>query len=58
MCKMLEDMRNEVALDSARKTAELMISEVNMSPEKIAKCLPLLTLDEIKEIAAKVMQTS
>lgn len=58
MCKMLEDMRNEVALDTARKTVENLIRKGKMTLEEIAECIPVLSLEEIKEIAAKVMQTT
>ncbi len=56
MCKMLEDMRNEAALASARETAERMIKDGELSLEKIARYVPLLSFDELKELEAEVMQ--
>ncbi len=64
MCKMLEDMRNEAAreaaqqaeLKSARETAERLIKKGKMTLEEIADCVPLLSLDELKELEAEVMQ--
>ena len=60
MCKMLEDMRNEAAreaaLDNAKETAERMIRDREMSLEKIAHYVPLLSMDDLREIEAKVFQ--
>ena len=56
MCKMLEDMRNEASLETARKTAEKLIKKGKMTLEEIAECVPLLSLDELKEMAADIMQ--
>ncbi len=60
MCKIMEDMRNEAAreaeLKSTRETAERMIKKGKMTLEEIAECVPLLSLDELKEIEARVMQ--
>ncbi len=64
MCKMMEDMRNEAAreaaqqaeLKSARETAERLIKKGKMTLEEIADCVPLLSLDELKELEAEVMQ--
>ncbi len=56
MCKMLEDMRNEAALASARETAERLIKKGKMTLEEIADCVPLLSFDELKELEAEVMQ--
>ncbi|MCM1542378.1 MAG: hypothetical protein NC121_14105, partial [Blautia sp.] len=56
MCKMLEDMRNEVELKSARETAERMIKDRELSLEKIARYVPLLSMEELKEIESKVTQ--
>ena len=51
MCKMLEDMRNEASLETARKTAEKLIKKGKMTLEEIAECVPLLSLDELKKMA-------
>ena len=64
MCKILEDMRNEAAkeaaqkaeLKSARETAERLIIKGKMTLEEIAECIPVLSLDELKEIEMRVMQ--
>ena len=60
MCKIMEDMRNEAAkkavLENARETAERMIKDGEMSLEKIARYVPSLSMDELKELEAEVMQ--
>lgn len=60
MCRIMEDMRNEAAqkaaLDNAKETAERMIRDREMSLEKIARYVPLLSMDDLKEIEAKVLQ--
>ncbi len=60
MCKIMEDMRNEAAqkaeLKSARETAERMIKDRELSLEKIAHYVPLLSMEELKEIESKVMR--
>ena len=56
MCKIMEDMRNEAALNNARETAERLIKKGKMTLEEIAECVPLLSLDELKEIEMKAMQ--
>jgi len=60
MCKMLEDMRNEAAqkaaLNSAKEIAERMIRDGEISLEKIAHYVPSLSMNDLKEIEAKVMQ--
>lgn len=56
MCKILEDMRNEAILDSARETARRMIKKGKMTLDEIADCVPALSMDELKELEAEVMQ--
>lgn len=56
MCKIMEDMRNEAALNNARETAERLIKKRKMTLEEIAECVPLLSLDELREIESEVMQ--
>lgn len=60
MCKIMEDIRNEAAkeaeLKSARETAERMIRTGKLSLDEIALYIPLLSLDELKELESKVMQ--
>ncbi len=46
MCKIMEDMRNEAALNNARETAERLIKKRKMTLEEIAECVPLLSIDE------------
>ena len=41
---------------TARKTAERMITDGELSLEKIACYIPSLTMEELKEIEAEVMQ--
>ncbi len=67
MCKIMEDMRNEAAreaakeaaqkaeLKSARETAGRLIKKGKMTLEEIAECVPVLSLDELREIEMKVM---
>ena len=65
MCQMLEDMRNEAAEKAtrraelkaektARETAERFIKKGQMTLENIADCIPSLSLDELKKIAAEI----
>ncbi len=56
MCKIMEDMRNEAALDNARETVRRMIKDGELSLEKIARYVPALSMEELKEIEAEVMQ--
>ena len=56
MCKIMEDMRNEAALNNAIETAERLIKKGKMTLEEIDECVPLLSMDELREIERKVMQ--
>ena len=68
MCKIMEDMRKEAVreaareaaqeaeLKSAKETAERLIKKGKMTLEDIAECVPLLSLNELREIEMKVMQ--
>ena len=56
MCKIMEDMRNEAALGNPRETARRMIKKGRMSLEEIADYVPALSLDELKQLEAEVMQ--
>lgn len=60
MCKIMEEMRNEAAreaaLGNARETARRMIKKGRMSLEEIADYVPTLSLDELKQLEAEVMQ--
>lgn len=42
--------------DADRETAERMIQDGEMSLEKIARYIPSLSMEELKEIEAEVMQ--
>ena len=67
MCKIMEDMRNEAAqkaakeatkkaeLKIARETAERLIKNGKMTLDEIAECIPMLSLDELKEIETGIM---
>ncbi len=52
----LKDAANTAAYEADRATAERMIKKGKMSLEDIADCVPSLSLDELKEIEAEVMQ--
>lgn len=54
MCKILEDMRNEAALDTARETVERMIKKGKLSLEEIADYVPLLSLEELKQLEVSI----
>ena len=64
MCQVLEDMRNEAAEKAAEKatreteraTAKRMINGGKMSFEEIASYVPSLSVNELKKIAAKMVQ--
>ena len=56
MCKIMEDMRSEAALNNAKETAERLIKKGKMTLEEIAECVPLLSIDELRKIEAEVMQ--
>ena len=59
MCKIMEDMRNEAAreaaLENARETARRMIKKGKMSLEEIADYVPVLSLDELKQLETEIM---
>lgn len=52
MCKAMEDMRNEAAIEEGRKIAFNMLSLGKLSYEEIAGCTEL-SVEEVKELAAK-----
>ena len=58
MCKIMEDMRNEAALNNARETAERLIKKRKMTLEEIAECIPLLSIDELRKIEVEVMRSA
>jgi hypothetical protein len=52
----LKNRDRDVAKETAKETAEKLIRKGKMSLEDIADCVPNLTMDELKEIEAEVMQ--
>ena len=46
----------DIAREADRATAERMIKMGKMTLEEIAQCVPSISLDELKEIEAEVMQ--
>ena len=52
MCKAMEDMRNEAALEKGKKTALNMLALGKLSYEEIAQCAEL-SLEEVKALAEK-----
>lgn len=51
-----EDLKNETERKTEREIAERMIRDGEMSLEKIAHYVPSLSLEELKELEAKIMQ--
>ena len=54
--QILRAYAKDIEEKTARETAERLIKDGEMSLEKIAHCLPSLSLDELKEIETKVLQ--
>ncbi|MEY8515788.1 hypothetical protein AALC25_02430 [Lachnospiraceae bacterium 29-84] len=52
----IDSTDNEAALDNARETARRMMKDGELSLEKIAHYVPALSMEELKEIEAEVMQ--
>ncbi len=46
----------DIEKETERKTAEKMMKKGKMTLEEIADCVPSLSLNELKEIEAEVMQ--
>lgn len=51
-----KDIENHTAKETARETAERMIKDGEMPLDKIARYVPSLSMDELKELEAEVMQ--
>ena len=55
-----KDMENtltdKITHDKDRETAERMIKDGELSLEKIARYIPSLSMDELKELEAEIMQ--
>ncbi len=56
MKSFIKSERYEAAQESARETAKRMIKKGKMSLEEIADYVPILSLEELKELEAEVMQ--
>ena len=56
MKSFIRSERHEAAQESARDTAKKLIKKGKMTLDEIADCVPVLSLDELKEIEAEVMQ--
>ncbi|MCI8285163.1 MAG: hypothetical protein HFE90_07880 [Firmicutes bacterium] len=54
----VKDRVKDYAKDEAKKTAISMIKDGDMSLEKIAKYIPLLSLDELRELEAEVIKSA
>jgi hypothetical protein len=52
----IQDCSNELAKETAKDTAKRLIKKGKMSLEEIADCVPSLSMDDLKEIEAEVMQ--
>ncbi len=51
-----KDIENHVTYREARETAERMIKMGKLSLEEIADCVPTLTMEELRELEAEIMQ--
>lgn len=51
-----KDIEDNTAKETERKTAERMIKKGKMTLEEIAGCVPALSLDELRQIEARVMK--
>jgi len=51
-----KDIADSAAKEDARETAARMIKDGELSLEKIAKYVPALSLDELKQLEAEVLQ--
>lgn len=52
----IKSERYEAAQESARETAERLIKKGKMTLEDIAECVPSISMEELKELEAEVMQ--
>lgn len=52
----IKSERYEAVQESARKTAIEMIKDGELPLEKIARYVPMLSMDELKELEAEVTQ--
>ncbi len=56
MKSFIKSERYEAAQESAKETAKRMIKKGKMSLEEIADYVPVLSLEELKELEVEVMQ--
>ena len=56
MKSFIKSERYEAVQESARETAKKLIKKGKMSLDEIADCVPSLSLDELRELEAEVMQ--
>ena len=54
--QVLKAYAKDIERSTARETAERLIKKGKMSLDEISDCVPTLSLDELKEIEAEVMQ--
>jgi hypothetical protein len=50
-----KDCARETAKETSKETAKRMIRKGKMSLDEIAECVPILTMEELKEIESEVM---
>ena len=51
-----KDIEDNKERETEKKTAKRMIKKGKMSLEEIAECVPSLSLDELEELQAEIMQ--
>uniref|UniRef100_UPI004056DA0A hypothetical protein n=1 Tax=Agathobacter sp. TaxID=2021311 RepID=UPI004056DA0A len=51
-----KDIENNAVRKTERKTAIQLIRKGKMSLEEIAECVPSLSMDELRELKAEVLQ--
>lgn len=56
MKSFIRSERHEAAQETARETAKRMIKMGKLSLDEIALCVPSLSLDELRELEAEIMQ--
>ncbi len=56
MKSFIKSERHEAVQESARETAKKLIKKGKMSFDEIADCVPSLSLDELRELEAEVIQ--
>ncbi len=54
--QILKAYAKDIEENTARETAERMIKMGKLSLEEIADCVPTLTMEELRELEAEIMQ--